>query len=204
MTKKKNASKHNMIEDTLSIIQAILIFSVGVYMFELTAIVAGGTTGISLLASYFTTYTVGQVLFVINLPFYFIALARFGFLFFAKTLFSVMLASALIDNMGSLIHIEITNRLFGAILSGLFCGVGVLILLRHNASFGGFTILAQYVQNTFNISGGKLLLILDSIIMLTSYTLIDTATLIYSSIALLIVNLILIFNHKPGRYSTGK
>ena len=204
MTKKKNVSKHNMIEDTLSIIQAILIFSVGVHMFQQTSIVAGGTTGLSLLASYFTTYTVGQLLFIINLPFYFIALARVGFLFFAKTLFCVILTSVLIDNMDSLIHIEITNRFFGALLSGLFCGIGILILLRHNASVGGFTILLRYVQDTFNINGGKLLLVLDSIIMLTSYALIDALTFFYSSLALLMVNLILILNNKPGRYSTGK
>ena len=194
-------SKHTIIEDTLSILQAILIFSVGVLLFKKAGIVAGGTTGLALLASYYFDYSLGTLFFIINLPFYFIALFRVGLIFFAKTLCTVMLASLLIDNLDSLIHIEIINRFFASILAGLFCGVGILILLRHNSSVGGFTILVRYVQDNFNISGGKLLLGIDSCIMLLSLYLFNLETVMYSAIALMMVNLVLIFNNKPGRYT---
>lgn len=201
---KTISSGHGLIEDLGSILQASVIFAIGVMFLESAGLITGGTTGISLILSYITDYSFGFWFTVVNAPFFALAYLRMGKKFTIMTTISILLVSIIVEWFNSIIAINIEYRPLSSALSGLFIGIGLLILFRHRSSMGGFTILSLYLQDNFKISAGKLLLIFDLITMAFGFYLYDILTIIYSLIGLLVLNIVLIVNHKQGRYSPNK
>ena len=87
-----------------------------------------------------------------------------------------------------------------AVLGGLLCGAGMLILFRHHASLGGFNVLVLYLQDRFGWRAGKVQMALDSLIVLGGLVVADPQRVALSVLGAGVLNLALTINHRPGRY----
>ena len=79
------ARQHTAFEDAQAIVTGALFIALGVAMFAKAGLLAGGTAGLAFLIHYATGWRFGAVFFVINLPFYWLALRAMGRAFTLKT-----------------------------------------------------------------------------------------------------------------------
>ena len=193
-------SKHSRLEDMQAMVLGTLIISLGVNLFIQTGLLSGGTAGLAFLIQYSTSFSFGQAFFVINLPFYVLALVRFGWEFTLKTFFAVFCLSMFSDLTAAMVSFESVNPVYASIVGGSLIGVGFLMLFRHNASLGGLNILARYVAEKYSISMGKFQMVVDCGIVLLSIFVVDYTLIAISIVGAVALNMIIAVNHKPGRY----
>jgi uncharacterized membrane-anchored protein YitT (DUF2179 family) len=87
-----------------------------------------------------------------------------------------------------------------AVLGGLLCGTGMLILFRHRASLGGLNVMVLYLQERLGWRAGKVQMLLDSLIVLGGLVVADVPRVALSVLGAVVLNLTLAINHRPGRY----
>lgn len=196
-----SANQHTFIEDAQAIIIATLLASLGVTLFETTGLLIGGTAGLSFLGQYATHFSFSEIFFIINLPFYILSYKQLGWKFTLKTFAAVLLLSIFVELTPSFITISFLEPIYSAVIGGLLIGYGLLMLFRHGASLGGLMILAQYLSQKYNVSIGKFQMSVDFVVLLLAVFIVDWPAILLSIIGATACNLILVINHKPGRYS---
>jgi len=139
--------------------------------------------------------------FVINLPFYYLSYRQLGLAFTLKTFISVFLLSIFVEYAPYFMEFKQLEPLYAALIGGLLVGSGLLGLFRHQASLGGLTILAQYLAQEHGISIGKFQMGVDCVVLLLAIFIVDWQAIVLSIVGAVSYNLILVINHKPGRYS---
>lgn len=192
--------KHTRLEDIQAIVLGTLIIALGVNLYTHTGLLTGGSAGLAFLMQYSTVLTFGQAFFLINLPFYALAIIHFGWEFTIKTFVSVFCLSVFADVTPMLITFESVNPFYASVAGGFLMGVGFLMLFRHNASLGGLNILARYLAEKYAISMGKFQMAVDCCIVLLSVFVVDFMLILISVIGAIALNMIIAVNHKPGRY----
>lgn len=192
--------KHTLFEDLLSVSVASLLLSFGIALFSHQQFLIGGTAGIAFLTQYASDLTFGWVFFLINIPFYGLALWKLGWEFTLKTFVTVTLVSFMSDAVPVVFEFGEINPVYAAALGGFMIGTGLLILFRHKTSLGGLNILSIYLQRYHNISAGKFQMAVDVCIIIGAILIVDVMDVIYSVLAAVFLNLILAVNHRPGRY----
>jgi uncharacterized membrane-anchored protein YitT (DUF2179 family) len=196
----KPQNHHSIFEDVLAMVTASLLVALGVYLFKFSGFLTGGTAGIALIITQLTDFSFGQVFFVINLPFYYLAWTRMGKRFTVNTFISVAIVSVISDNLDLFLKIDFVHPVFAAILGGFLVGMGILIMFRHVSSLGGLGVLAKYVQDRFSLSAGKFQMAVDITIVCVGFFLVHWEILAYSILGAVALNLVIAINHKPGRY----
>ena len=191
---------HSLFDDVQAIFLASLFMSFGVALFTQQEFLIGGTAGVAFLGSYASSWSFGQLFFVINIPFYGLALWRLGWFFTLKTFFAVGLMSILSDWIPLWIVIDSSIPLFAAIFGGSMMGAGLLMLFRHKASLGGLNILSLYLSKYHNVNAGRFQMVVDVIIIILAIYIVDIWATIYSVIAAICMNAVLATNFKKGRY----
>ncbi|MBS1156034.1 MAG: rane protein [Proteobacteria bacterium] len=191
---------HSLLEDALAILIGTLAVSFGVILLRQTGALTGGTAGLAFLIHYLSGIPFGTAFFVINLPFYYLAVRRKGWDFTIRTFCTVGLVSAFSNLHPQFIHIDQLQPFYAAIFGNMIMGMGFVVLFRHKASLGGFTILALYMQERYGIRAGKLQMAVDVTVVLASLFVVSLPLLIASIAGALILNLIIALNHRPQRY----
>jgi len=192
--------QHSPFEDIQALIIGTLLAALGVTFFKTAGLLIGGTAGLAFLGQYASAYTFSEVFFVINLPFYFLSYHQLGWRFTLKTFMSVFLLSIFVEFISSFMQFSFLNPFYAAIMGGLLIGAGLLVLFRHEASLGGLNILAQYLSKKYAISIGKFQMGVDCIVLFLAIFIIDWTAIALSIVGAISYNLILVINHKPGRY----
>ena len=191
---------HSLFDDVQAILLASLFMSFGVALFTQQEFLIGGTAGVAFLGSYASSWSFGQLFFVINIPFYGLALWRLGWFFTLKTFVAVGLVSILSDWIQQWIVIDSSIPLFAAIFGGSMMGAGLLMLFRHKASLGGLNILSLYLSKYHNVNAGRFQMVVDVVIIILAIYIVDIWATIYSVIAAICMNAVLAINFKKGRY----
>ncbi len=194
------APRHSLGEDVFAIFSGTLLISFAVVLFKQAGLLTGGTSGIAFLAYYLAAIPFGLAFFVINLPFYVLALLRMGWRFTVKTFCAVALVSAMSETHGHFIAIGTLQPFYAAILGGLMLGMGFIVLFRHQASLGGINILALYLQDKYGLRAGKFQMGVDLAVLAASFFVIDWPLLLASILGSVIMNLVLWVNHRRDRY----
>ncbi|ENM5827450.1 YitT family protein [Vibrio metoecus] len=192
--------KHSHKEDWIAILTGTFLVAQGVYFLQAGNLLTGGTTGLALLMSQFVPLTFGVLYFLSNCPFYLLAWKRFGTRFAFNSAISGALVSLFADHLTMLITLEKVNVVYCAIAGGLLMGLGMLILFRHRSSLGGFNVLCLFIQDRFGISVGKSQMVIDGLILLTSFFFVSPLTIGLSILGAFLLNIVLAMNHKPSRY----
>jgi uncharacterized membrane-anchored protein YitT (DUF2179 family) len=187
--------------DAQGLVTGTLFAAFGVFLMQHAGLVPGGTVGISLLLHYATGVDVGIALFLVNLPFYVLAWMRLGKAFTLRTALSVTLLSVLTWWLPRAITVQQIDGALAAVLGGLLCGSGMLFLFRHGASLGGLNVLVLRLHDRFGWSTGKVQMGLDALIVVAGSLWVgDLRRLGLSVLSVAAINLVLVYNHRKGRY----
>lgn len=190
---KSSLDKYEL-RDYLMIIVGTLIYGFGFNGFILSnEIITGGLSGLCALI-YFAT---GQMIpvsvsyFVINILLLAIALKILGLKFLIKTIFGVFSLSAsltLFENIFT--EPIIKNEPFMCIIiGGLLCGTGLGLIFASNGSTGGTDIIGAIITKYKNISIGRAMLMLDFVIIGSSYILFhDVEKIVFGFVEMVVSN----------------
>lgn len=194
------ATHHTPAEDAQAILTGVLLAALGLAILAHLKFLTGGVAGLALIVSYVFGINVGVAFFLINIPFYALAIGRMGRAFTIKTFTAIALLSIVSYFLPDVFSIAYIDPLAGAVIGGLLVGFALLALFRHRASLGGAGILAIYLQDRFGFRAGLVQLAFDLTILTIALFVVDFAAVIYSLIGAVVLNGFLAINHRPDRY----
>ena len=122
-------------------------------------IIDGGILGIAIMTNYKTHFALGWCIFLLNLPFIFLALQKMGKLFVAFTFYAVSVLSVGVSFMPVwLNHKHVSDPFLACIFGGLILGAGVGLVLRSNSSLDGTEILSIRLSKRWGFSVGEIIM----------------------------------------------
>lgn len=195
------AERHSVYEDVIAIVVGTMFVALGVVIYTKAVLLAGSTAGLALLLQYATGVGFWWLFFVVNLPFYILAVKKLGWAFTLRTFAAVTLVSIFSRLTSDLISFSHLNPLYAAVMGGALSGTGLLILFRHRTGLGGINVLAIYLQDRFGLRAGYFQLAVDLAILAAAVFVIPADRLALSVLGAVVVNMTLAINHRPGRYA---
>lgn len=192
--------RHTLAEDAFALIEAAVLFAIGVIFLKACGQVTGSLSGLSLLISYWTGYPFGWIFAAINLPFLIFGIVVLGRAFAVKTLILCLVIPALTLVLPSLLRIDHVHPVVGAIGGALLIGNGILIAARHNASAGGIGVMAIWLQKTGKMKAGTFQLGVDFVVLSLSAFLLSPGRFLWSALGIMLMNSVMIVWHRPHRY----
>ena len=194
------AARHTPLEDVHALLIGSSFIAVGLTLLKAAGLVTGGVAGVALIVSYLTHWPVGVVFLLLNIPFYVLAQRTLGWMFTAKTLATNLLLAGLSLGMPHWLEVTGVDPVFASIFGGTILGMGVLALARHKSSVGGIGVLALWLYEKRGISAGKVQMISDCLVVLAAFAVISWDKLLLSILSAVALSVVIIANHKPGRY----
>lgn len=182
-------SKNELINYGFIISGSIVLTLAVVGFFVPNQIITGGTAGLALLLHFITPLSIGSLIVLVNLPLLIIGNKYLGKMFLIRTIVTIFLISSFIDFFTQIINLKpfIQDTILSAIFGGIFIGIGLALVIKGNSSAGGSTILARIISSKTEIKQGQVILIIDSIIILSSLFIFqDTAKVLWSIISIYI------------------
>ena len=147
MSSNEAVIRHTLLEDAQALLVAPLFVAFAILLFQHAGLFTGGVVGIAFLIHYLSNWPIGPTLFVINLPFYFLAVRALGWRFTIKTFIAVSLLALYAELLPLLITLQSLDRTFAAVMAGCMAGVGLLILLAASVLCVVFCIIAAVTAN---------------------------------------------------------
>ncbi|VAW47517.1 hypothetical protein MNBD_GAMMA02-1227 [hydrothermal vent metagenome] len=146
-----------------------ILLAVAISFFLLPAqIVTGGTPGMGILLHLIFPVPVGVAMLLINIPLLLIGIKFIDSGFAARSIYAMVLTAVAVDLFNLYLPIpEIHSMLLSTLYGGMFAGLGVGLVLKGSASAGGTTIVAKIIANYTHLKPAQILLIMDSLIILT-------------------------------------
>ncbi|PKO99618.1 MAG: hypothetical protein CVU13_03570 [Bacteroidetes bacterium HGW-Bacteroidetes-8] len=177
----------------------LLIYSLGWVVFLIpNGLVGGGVTGVSAIIFYMSGFPVSYSYLIINTVLLVLAIKILGKGFGIKTIYAVAVVSLFLKFLPGVIppelieDIAISNgKLLSAIIGGACAGAGIALTFTQGGSSGGTDIIALIINKYRNISPGRLILMMD-IIIIASSLLIPTDGSLGSRVAVVIYGYVLI------------
>lgn len=118
-------------------------------------IIDGGIVGISIILSYLTKINLGLLIFVINVPFFFLAFNKIGKKFVIQTFYAIGMLSLAVNFLTSH-HLPVTHDLLlSTVFGGIILGTGVGLVLKHEGSLDGTEIMSLVLSKKFGFSVGE-------------------------------------------------
>ncbi len=191
---------HSRLEDAVALVIGTLVVSFGVHLLKQSGALTGGTAGLAFLIHYATGVRFGVAFFLINLPFYLLALRHMGRPFVIKTVLAVSLVSVFAEVHPLFLQVAHVNVFYAALFGNAVMGLGFLVLFRHRASLGGTGILALYAQERHGVRAGHVQLGIDLLILLASFAVVSPPLLLASVGGAMVLNTMIAMNHRPDRY----
>lgn len=164
----------------LSTLKSYLIITLGLLCYTMAwtifiipnGLVGGGVTGISTIIQYWTGFNVSYSYLLINLVLILAALKTLGAGFGGKTVYAIIVTTLFLRFVPTLISPSFINdfaltngKLLCAIIGGSLSGLGIAITFSEGGSSGGTDIIALIINKYRAISPGKVLMLLDFIII---------------------------------------
>lgn len=202
-SEKMKPTGHSYIEDGAAIVTGACFVALGVLFLQSCHLASGGITGLTLVTEHLVGIPFSVLFIVLNIPFFILALVRMGKVFALSSIVGASLVSAVNEVLNMTVTLHISSPYIGGVIGGFLMGVGMLMLFRHRCSIGGFNILAIYLQEKGIISAGKIQLLLDISVLVFLGITVDITVIIPTALSVLALNVVLIMNHKDGRYSVS-
>ena len=160
----------NAVQDYVFVFIGVLMQGLAMRMFLVPAhLVSGGISGAAQLVNHVSNFPIGLMVFLGNVPLFFLGWRYLGGLRFAlRTAFAIVFFSFFTDFTALFIpetgvtNDLVLNSLFGAILYGF----GLGIVYKGKGTSGGSDILGRILNHKFGISISSSYLITDSIVVL--------------------------------------
>lgn len=182
--KKLPAMKTLRIENLLLHVKEYFLMALGMMLYSFGWIgcimpargVGGGAAGLSLVLCHALEQVgfhiqIGTMVFILNAVLLLIAGFIVGWNFGVKTIFCVVVISLGMNFWqdvlpeGDFLHLE---RILAVILGGILAGIGIALCFAQGGSTGGTDIIAMIVNKYKTISYGRIVMTVDSMIILSS------------------------------------
>lgn len=178
-------------KDYVSLIIAMASYCIGWTLFLLpNDITTGGLAGVSSILFWGIGIPVHYTYFSVNALLMLVALRILGRKFCVKTIFAVCTLTLMLAYTTPLtagLHLLRDQPFMAAVLGAVFCGTGVGLGLSSNGSTGGTDIIAALVNKFYDISLGRIILLLDIVVITCSYFVLrDWEKVIYGYVVLII------------------
>ena len=172
-TLQKNLFTH--IKEWILVTVGILIYVMSWSVFLIpNNLIGGGVSGISSMIQYATggTIQMGYTYFILNAILVAAAMVILGMGFGAKTIYAIILASIALRFLPGMVPATIVKtlaidngKLLSVLMGGLLAGIGIGMSISNGGSTGGTDIIALIYTKYHNVSPGKVILVLDFIII---------------------------------------
>ena len=175
-------SPWQLLRDYLQLLVGTVIYTVGYTTFLLPyKIVSGGVTGISTVIYYLTGFPAGNTYLIVNIALLLMAMRILGWRYLVRTIIVTLLISTFIgimqaqltevaaDGTPKLMHILGEQKFMACVIGAFLEGLGLATIFLAGGSTGGTDIIASAINKYWNISLGRLLLMLDIVIIGGSY-----------------------------------
>jgi len=192
--------RHPLWEDGLALLTGTALVALGIAFYSHAGLLTGGTVGLAFLLKYLADWSFGQVFFLLNLPFYALAIWRMGWQFTLRTVCAVGLVSLFAELTPQWVRFAELNVVYAAVFGGFAIGIGLLILFRHRASLGGVNILALFLQERFGLRAGTFQMGIDALIVMAAVFVVPVDKVLLSVLGAVALNLVLAINHRADRY----
>lgn len=193
-------SPWQLLRDYLQMLLGTLIYTVGYTVFLLPyKIVSGGVTGISTVTYYLTGISAGNTYLIINIVLLLMAMRVLGWRYLVRTIIVTLLVSGAIgliqaqltdvapDGTQVLRHILGEQKFMACVIGAFLEGLGLATIFLAGGSTGGTDIIASAINKYWNISLGRLLLMIDIVIIGGSYLISrDIETMVVGYLAMFI------------------
>lgn len=156
----------------------VLLYVTGWIIFLIpNNMVGGGVTGLASIIQYATggAVKIGYTYFVVNAGLLIAALFTLGRSFGFKSVYAILLTSVTLNLGQEIFPQEIirllaldNGKLMCTISGGIMVGVGIGMSMSQGGSTGGTDIIALIINKYRNVSPGRLILIMDAVIILSS------------------------------------
>lgn len=192
--------------DYIMIAAGMLSYCIGWTIFLLpNKISIGGVAGLASILFWGTGIEIQATYFVLNAVLLTVALRILGWKFCIKTIFGVVMLTTFTSIFRTLFPNPqvISNQPFmTSIIGAVFCGVGQGFGLSHNGSSGGSEVVATIINKYHDISLGRVLLLVDMLIITLSYVVLHSwEQVIYGYVVLIITSFVLDHVVSSGRRS---
>ena len=167
----------------LIITVALLVMAFGWTAFLIpNHVLGGGVSGIATLIFYATGISTGISVFVINAVLVLISLKVLGPSFGIKTVYSIVVVSVFMSllqhfitdpMMAGEIKPFVEEKILAAILGGGLAGLAIGVAFTQGGSTGGTDIVAMMICKYRNITQGRVILLIDILIIGSSYFVIE-------------------------------
>ncbi|MBQ2610933.1 YitT family protein [bacterium] len=118
-------------------------------------IIDGGIVGISIITEYLTKGNLGLIIFLLNLPFFFLAFNKIGKHFVFRTFYAILMLSLGV-NFFHINHFSLTNDLLlVTVFGGIILGAGVGLVLKNNGAMDGTEILSLVLSKKIGVTVGE-------------------------------------------------
>lgn len=175
MGKKRIHKIYHSVQDYFIIFIGTLLYGFGFHGFILSnEIVTGGVSGVGALIFFASGIPVSVSYLAINVILLAIAFKILGLKFLIKTIFGVISLSvslSLFEWLLDGVPIIKDEVFMSIILGGAICGTGLGLIFSANGSTGGTDIIAAIINKYKNVSIGTGLLMVDFLIISSSYLL---------------------------------
>ena len=169
-------SARQTIKEYVLLTVGVLSYALGWSIFLLPHnLVGGGVSGFASILYYATKVPMGLTYFVINVILLIVGTKILGRGFGAKTIYAIIATSLLLMLMPKLIPAEIieglsfdNSKLICTCLGGLIAGLGIGLSISQGGSTGGTDIVALLWCKFHPASPGKVILLIDIVIILSS------------------------------------
>lgn len=147
------------------IIFGSVIYAVAVNVFlKPNNIAPGGFTGITTMLNYLFGLPIGATMLILNIPLFIYSFKGIGKDFVLKTIISTISMSAAIDLLVFLPSVT-NDIMLSSIYGGVLSGIGFAMIFLGGATSGGSDLLAKIIIKFNRMSMGKMILIIDAIIV---------------------------------------
>ena len=138
----------------------------------------GGATGISLLISEVTKWSLPLLLIIVNIQFVVLGYRQIGKWFSIKTIFSIIGLAICI----SVVHYPVitSDKLLISVFGGFFLGAGIGLAIRGGGVLDGTEVLAIYISRKTSASVGDIILMFNIFIFSFAAYLLSIETALYS------------------------
>ena len=178
----------------VSIIIGNACIAAGIASFVIpNGIITGGVTGAGLIIHHYTALSVSLIVGGINSVLFLIGLIFLGKTFAMKTLISSVIFPFMLEGFQTIPYLAhlCDDKLLCAILAGVFVGIGVALILRSDASSGGFDTLALIIHNKTGWRLSILVNIFDALILSIQFLYATPTHIIYGFVMIVVSTLTL-------------
>ena len=131
-------------------------------------IAPGGVSGIAIVINYLTSFPVGVMILVLNIPLFILSFLKFGGAFLFSSFYATALGSVIID-LTTKIPPFTSEPILSSIYGGILMGAGLGLVFAYGATTGGSDIISRLIKLRFpHISMGRMMLCVDFVVITIS------------------------------------